>query len=319
MRFHQDIRGIEFRLDVRANGTKGVEAFGARELHFAFLEVARGDVVQATIAKQIAQRIVGVFQLRTAPANDKRKLTFVFDALRLGRQNNRLAGADDRRRWLKKNERLPGHFIAKFFGVRRIITPDAHNFSGIDGSQQTYVSNRPEARPAGPGTPRGTGNVANVMAFEQAVKRRGRLRRGSTKWKEAAEFHSGSARMVIRMRHVRRANAPDDGPNPREGNHEHIQYRTKHEDLNGAKTLRKARKTHAKNTVGQAEKRPRDEARSQQMTRHAPKSENGNHCDETQNSHRGQIPHQRKAIEHGNTIGDDHPSAKNDGKNDPDV
>jgi hypothetical protein len=55
------------------------------------------------------------------------------------------------------------------------------------------------------------------------------------------------------------------------------------------------------------------------MTRHAPKSENGNHGNETQNNHRGQIARQRKAIEHGNTIGDDHPSAKNDGKNDPDV
>src|SRR5580693_9910523 len=121
------------------------------------------------------------------------------------------------------------------------------------------------------------------MALEQTVKRGGRLRRGTIRRKEAVEFHSGSARMVIRMRHVRRANAPDDGPNPRESNHEHTQHRAEHEDLNGAKTLRKAGKTHAKNTVGQAEKGPRHKARRQQMNRPTPKSENGNHCDETQN------------------------------------
>src|SRR5580693_132988 len=141
--FHQDIQWVEYSLDVRANGTKGIEAFGARELHVAFLEVARGDVVQAAVAKQIAQRLLGVFQLRTAPANDQGKLTFVFDALRLRRQNNRLARANDRRRRLKKNERLLGDVIPKFCGVRRIITPDAHNFSGIYGSQQTNVSNLP--------------------------------------------------------------------------------------------------------------------------------------------------------------------------------
>src|SRR5580704_13972436 len=291
MRFHQDIRWIEFRLDVRANGTKGIEAFGARELHVAFLEVACGDVVQAAIAKQIGERIVGVLELRTAPANDKGQLAFVFDALRLGRQNNRLAGPDDRGRRLKKNQRLLGHLIAKFCGVRRVVAPDTHNFSRIDGGQQPHVSNRPGAPPVGPGTPRGGGNVADVVALEQTVKRRSRLRLGTTRWKKAAEFHWGSARMVIRMRYVRRASAPDDGPDPRESNHQHIQYRTEHENLNGAKTLGKARETHAKNTIGQAEKSPRDEARSQQMTRHAPKSENGNHGDETQNSHRGQIAH----------------------------
>src|SRR5580700_1872419 len=147
------------------------------------------------------------------------------------------------------------------------------------------------------------------MALEQTVKRGGRLRRGTIRRKEAVEFHRGSARMVIGMRHVRRANASDDGPNPRESNDEHIQYRPEHEDLNGAKKLRKARKTHAKNAVAQAEKRPRDQARSQQITRHAPKSEYGNQRNETQNRHRGQIADKRKGIEHRNTIGDDHPSA----------
>ena len=44
------------------------------------------------------------------------------------------------------------------------------------------VSNRPGARTLRPGTPRGTGNIADVIALEQTVKRRGRLRRGSTKW-----------------------------------------------------------------------------------------------------------------------------------------
>ena len=125
--------------------------------------------------------------------------------------------------------------------------------------------------------------------------------------------------MVIRMRYVGRASAPDDGPDPRKSNHEHTQYRAEHEDLNSAKALRKFRETHAKHAIGQAEKKPRDEARSQQMTRHAPKSENGNQGNETQNSHRGQVADKSKAFEQWNTVGDDHPSAKYNGENDPDV
>ena len=55
-------------------------------------------------------------------------------------------------------------------------------------------------------------------------------------------------------------------------NNKHIDYSTKHEDLYGALTLLEAREIHAKNAIGQAENEPGDQARSEQVARHTPKS-----------------------------------------------
>ena len=58
--FDDDVRGVEFGFDVRADGAKSVEAFGAGELDVGFLEVARGDVVGAGVAEDVGERIFGV-------------------------------------------------------------------------------------------------------------------------------------------------------------------------------------------------------------------------------------------------------------------
>jgi hypothetical protein len=125
--------------------------------------------------------------------------------------------------------------------------------------------------------------------------------------------------MVIGMGSVRRANAPDDDPDPGNSNHEHVEHGAEHEDLNGAETLREARKIHAKHPIGEAENSPRDQARSQQIAWHAPESNNRNQSDDAKKGHRRQIAYHGKAIEERQTIGYNHPSAEYDRENDPDV
>src|SRR5579864_1366032 len=158
-----------------------------------------------------------------------------------------------------------------------------------------------------------------MIALEHAVKRRSWLRRRSIKCNESAEFHSASARVVIRMRYVRRASAPDDGSNPRKSHNKHVGYSTKHKDLNSAKARRESCEARAKNPIGHAKKHPRDEARSQQITWHAPEAKYGDQCDESKKTHGRQIARKGKAIEKGNAIGHDDPAAKHDRKSDPDV
>jgi hypothetical protein len=82
--------------------------------------------------------------------------------------------------------------------------------------------------------------------------------------------------MLIGTRNVCSARASDNGSNPGKSNRKHIEYRTEHENLNGAVPLGKAFEIHAKEAIRQAEKNPCDETRSQQIARHAPKPENGN-------------------------------------------
>src|SRR5271169_2258188 len=111
--------------------------------------------------------------------------------------------------------------------------------------------------------------------------------------------------MMIRMRYVRRASAPDDSPYPGKRNHEHVEYSAEHEDLNGTEALRQASEIHAQNPIGHAEKAPCNQARSQQITRHAPKPENRNQCDQTKKNHCSQIARERKSVKGRNMVGDD--------------
>jgi hypothetical protein len=125
--------------------------------------------------------------------------------------------------------------------------------------------------------------------------------------------------MIVRMRDVRRPNAPDDGPYPRKRNDEHIEYSTEHEDLNGAEALRKPSEIHAQNSIGQAEEDPRHKARGQQISWHAPKPQNRNECHHSKKNHRSQIARERKSVERRNMVRDDHPPAEHNGENDPDI
>ena len=59
-RFDEDVGGIELGFDVRTDRAKGVEAFTARELHVSLLEVAGSDVIQAGVAENVGERVIGI-------------------------------------------------------------------------------------------------------------------------------------------------------------------------------------------------------------------------------------------------------------------
>src|SRR6266403_3168377 len=131
-RFDENACGVEIGLDVRANGAKGVEAFAARELNIAFLYVARGDVVEAGVAKNVRQRVIGIAELRATAADYDGKLAFVLYTLRVWRENDGFVEANDGRRRLEEHERLFGDFVAQFGGVSGIVAADADDFRGIN-------------------------------------------------------------------------------------------------------------------------------------------------------------------------------------------
>src|SRR5258707_6416763 len=116
------------RLDVRADGTKRIETFGARELDVAFLKVARSDVVEARVAEEIGQGIIGIAELRTAAADNDGELALVLDAPGIGREYDQLVRADDGRRRLKKEEWLFGDYVAKFGGVSGVVAAPENAF-----------------------------------------------------------------------------------------------------------------------------------------------------------------------------------------------
>src|SRR5258708_33185836 len=114
------------RLDVRADGTKRVEAFGAGELDVTLLKVARSDVVEARVAEEIGQGIIGVAELRTAEADNDGELAFVLDAPGIGREHDRLVRADDGRRGVKKEEWRFGDHVCQVGGGRGVISAHAN-------------------------------------------------------------------------------------------------------------------------------------------------------------------------------------------------
>src|ERR1051326_1419037 len=104
-RLNAQARGIEIALDVRAEGTEGVEGLGAGELHVFLLQVAGGDVVRAheSLHEVTPSRRRDV--LRFA-ADDDGQLTFVIDALRYCWTDDRAARREDGRRRLHEDDRL---------------------------------------------------------------------------------------------------------------------------------------------------------------------------------------------------------------------
>src|SRR5580658_6166266 len=121
----------------------------------------------------------------TLPSDNQRKLAFVLHALGLGCKNNRLAGANDRRRRLEKDERFLRYFIAELRRMRRIIPPDANDLPRFDRRHQANVCNRPRARPLRPRAPGRPGDIADVLSLKQAINRKGGLRSARSKWHEA--------------------------------------------------------------------------------------------------------------------------------------
>src|SRR6266853_798241 len=81
VRLDQHIGWIESRLNVRADRAKGIKPFRARELNIAFLQVARGHIVEAGIAHHERQSIVRIAEMRATPAYNHPEVAFVLHTL----------------------------------------------------------------------------------------------------------------------------------------------------------------------------------------------------------------------------------------------
>src|SRR5579872_2951211 len=123
-RHEREVPGVELRLDVRPQRAKSIEAFGARELHVFFLQVARGDVVPAgEAADDIAPSCTR--DVLRALADDDRQLAFVIDALRLLRTEDRPFMRQQRGRRLQKNDRVGRNVVAELFRMVGVVPSDA--------------------------------------------------------------------------------------------------------------------------------------------------------------------------------------------------
>src|SRR5690348_13269276 len=118
---------------------------------------------------------------------------------------------------------------------------------------------------------------------------------------------------------MRRASAPDDGSYPGKRNHQHIYYRTEHEDLNRAVTLRKASEVHAKQAIHHTEQKPAKQAGSQQVTGHSPETKNGNQRQQRKENYGCKISQQGKSVEKRYSIRQDYPSAEDRREKDPHI
>ncbi len=81
MSLHENIRWIKCRLDVRADRAKRIKTLRARELNIAFLQVARGHIIEAGIAHHERQSIVRIAEMRATPAYNHREFAFVLHTL----------------------------------------------------------------------------------------------------------------------------------------------------------------------------------------------------------------------------------------------
>src|SRR6266849_6550936 len=113
---------------------------------------------------------------------------FMLDSLRVFCEDDCIRWTDDGSRGLQKNQRLLGDFVAELRGMSGIVTPDADNFSGLGGRQQTYRRQRPGLSNSGPFGPWGGGDFLNILAIQNAVSRKCRIAGGVGRNK-SAEFH----------------------------------------------------------------------------------------------------------------------------------
>src|SRR5271156_618238 len=167
MRFDGGGSDDPFGFDERADGAESVEALAARELNVAYLEVASRDVVQASVAENVAAQIFSGGRPIARFADNDGEFAFVIHALRDGWNQNGFIRPDHRARRLQENQRLLRNFVAKLGGMLGIIPSDAHNFGGHGRNQKTNFRERPIAT-GELGHAEETLDFADLAAFDDA-------------------------------------------------------------------------------------------------------------------------------------------------------
>src|SRR5438128_6070230 len=115
--------------DDGTDGAERVERLATGPLPVAELEVARGDVVEAGVAEDVRERVLGA-DLTRGGADDHAELGLVVD---LGRQrgvpSDVVARADDRGRELGEDEWRRWRLRAGLRGVVAVVPPDRDNLA----------------------------------------------------------------------------------------------------------------------------------------------------------------------------------------------
>src|SRR5712691_476318 len=318
VRLNEDVRWVEIGFYVRADRARSIETWRACELDIAFLQVARGNIVKAGVTYHEGERVIGVAQLRAAPADNQRELAFVLHAQRILWQDDRFFWTDDGRRRLEEHQRFFWHFVAQLRRVRRVITPNTNTFRRLNGSKQPHISEASSTHTARPFHPGRAGNLDDVFTFDHAVTRRC-ARSRSIAHLVTADFHWRLTRAVVGMGGMRFAGSPDRGNDPAERTENHIHNGAQHENVKRAKPIAEPAKDQAEHAIAQAENEPAKKAGRQEMTRHAQEPKDGQRREESQNRGGGDIALQGKALQERHAIGDDQPSGKNQGQANTDV
>src|ERR1700756_1280617 len=136
--------------------------------------------------------------MRASAPDYKGKFAFMLHLFGIFRENHGLFRADDGSRGLEKDQRLSGHFVAKFGGVRRIVSADANNLGRLDWSEKAHIGKARRGCAARPFAPRRSGDFDHAFTLDQAVA--WRWWRSSIARNIAANFHPVSALAVPGLR-----------------------------------------------------------------------------------------------------------------------
>ncbi len=131
----QRVGRLELGLDPRAERAESVEALAARPLPVGDLQVARRHVVGDGVTEDVTVGRLGG-DPTAALADDHRQLGLVLDLLRLGRQADGLALADDGAGRLEEQQRQLRDGGVVFGGVGGVIASDADDLARLDRRQQ---------------------------------------------------------------------------------------------------------------------------------------------------------------------------------------
>src|SRR3990172_2870199 len=165
-----DGAGVDVGGDARPQRAEAVEALAECQLSVPDLDVTGAHVVQAGVAQHILPRALRG-DVACALLDDDGQLRLVVHPRGLGRVDDRVARADERRRGLEEDEGLGRHGAAHLLGVVAVVQPDADDLAGPERGQQHRLPDQ-VPRPAPPERAEGSAGVLeDVCPIQDAIAR----------------------------------------------------------------------------------------------------------------------------------------------------
>src|SRR5208283_3025612 len=142
--------------------------------------------------------------------------------------------------------------------------------TGLRNTPTTGLLRWPPPIARGPRPPWHPVDFADSVAFEQAISSFGILSRLGF-WQKAAESHSRQTRSVVEMGNIGRSHFPDNHANPGKRRADQVNDGPQHKNVERAVPVVQQNKNHAQQAVRDAQQRPGQQARDQQVARAAVK------------------------------------------------